>query len=123
LEEVIPSGKLDLADEIIKFDSPIKIKADIYRVVDVVTIDLSLSASMSAICSRCIEKFNFDFKKQLDLNFPVESPDMLIDLDQEIREEIIIDYSMKPLCRPDCKGLCPKCGKNLNQGGCSCGST
>ena len=35
-------------------------------------------------------------------------------------EEFVLSLPVKPLCRPDCKGLCPQCGKNLNDGTCSC---
>ncbi len=35
-------------------------------------------------------------------------------------EEFVLSLPVKPLCRPDCKGLCPQCGKNLNTGSCSC---
>jgi uncharacterized protein len=45
---------------------------------------------------------------------------LAIDLNPDIREEIILVYPIKPLCSIDCKGLCPKCGKNLNEGKCNC---
>jgi uncharacterized protein len=35
-------------------------------------------------------------------------------------EEFSLALPVKPLCRPDCKGLCPECGKNLNEGACGC---
>lgn len=43
-----------------------------------------------------------------------------IDLDKDIRDFAILSIPMKHLCSEDCKGLCPKCGKNLNEGPCSC---
>ena len=78
---------------------------------------------MQASCSRCLADFKIDYKKDIDLNYPVNNLEPTIDLDPDIREEIILDYPLKPLCRPNCKGLCLKCGKNLNEGGCTCGST
>jgi len=42
-------------------------------------------------------------------------------LDEMIRSEIILNLPMKPLCSPDCRGICPTCGKNLNLGPCECG--
>lgn len=35
-------------------------------------------------------------------------------------EEFVLALPVRPLCKPDCKGLCPDCGKNLNEGSCSC---
>jgi len=46
-----------------------------------------------------------------------------IDLGQMMREQFYLALPMKPLCRPDCKGLCPVCGKNRNRETCSCEST
>jgi uncharacterized protein len=43
-----------------------------------------------------------------------------IDLDKDIRDYAILAVPMKKLCSVDCKGLCPKCGNNLNEGPCNC---
>ena len=122
-EELTPS-ELDLETDTSKFRSPIKVKADVYRISNVVNVNLTWNALMHASCSRCLNEFEIDFKKNnIELNYPVNKSEPVIDLEPDIRGEIILDYPMKPLCSPDCKGLCPKCGKNLNQGGCSCGTT
>jgi uncharacterized protein len=113
--------ELDLETELIRFGSKVSARAEISRISNAVCVHLSVSAAMKTSCSRCLEDFEIDFKKDTDLNFPVDKTQTLIDLDPEIREEIMLDYPVKPLCAPDCLGLCPKCGKNLNLGGCSCG--
>ena len=43
-----------------------------------------------------------------------------IELDDLLREDILLELPTKFLCKPDCKGLCPGCGKNLNEGKCDC---
>lgn len=43
-----------------------------------------------------------------------------LDLEALLWEEFSLALPMKPLCRPDCRGLCPECGKNLNKGDCGC---
>ena len=43
-----------------------------------------------------------------------------LDLAPLLREEAILAIPMDALCRPDCAGLCPECGKNLNEGPCDC---
>ncbi len=45
----------------------------------------------------------------------------VIDLTQSIQENVFLSLPMKPLCRRDCPGLCPKCGHDLNEGPCGCG--
>ena len=37
-----------------------------------------------------------------------------------LREQVILDAPMQPLCREDCRGLCPQCGTNLNTDACAC---
>lgn len=120
LEENIAASILDLETDIIKFHSPIRIKAAVSKITNAVTVDLNLSAMMYANCSRCLNEFEVDLKKNLKLNYQVDKSMPIIDLTLKIREEIILDYPMKPLCSPDCKGLCPKCGKNLNIEKCNC---
>ena len=118
-EEFSPE-KLDLDTGIIKFRSPIKVKAEISKITNAISISLSLETTMVSTCSLCIEESEVRFKKSLALNYPVSREEHIIDLDPQIREEIILDYPLKPLCKPDCLGLCLKCGKNLNEGKCNC---
>jgi len=120
LEEDAASSTLDLDTDIIKFPGPINIKANVTRTIEVVTVNLTLKALMSVNCSRCLNEFSIDLKKSLKLNYPVNSAVQTIDLDPNIREEIILDYPVRFLCSPNCKGLCLKCGQNLNQSRCSC---
>lgn len=123
LKEEIDPSKLDLETELIRFRSPLSVSAQIHRITNAVTVKLNFKASMYSSCSRCLEEFDINLKKEVQLNYPVDKSILAIDLDPDIREEIILDYPIKPLCSPGCKGLCPKCGKNLNEGGCNCGST
>ena len=47
-------------------------------------------------------------------------PDETLDVDELVTEDILLDLPSKFLCSPDCKGLCPRCGKDLNEGDCGC---
>ena len=47
-------------------------------------------------------------------------PDFVLDLGEPIRQYGLMAEPLKPLCRPDCAGLCPSCGSNLNEGACGC---
>lgn len=49
-------------------------------------------------------------------------PDFVLDLREGVRQYILISEPAKPLCKPDCRGLCPNCGADLNQGPCRCAS-
>ncbi|MCX5707420.1 MAG: YceD family protein [Candidatus Omnitrophica bacterium] len=120
LAEDFTPEKLDLNTEIIKFREPVWVKAEISKITNAVTFDLDIEASMCCLCSRCLEEFTLPLHKRLRFSYPVDRSVQVIDLDPDIREEIILEYPVKPLCRADCHGLCVKCGQNLNLGKCSC---
>lgn len=52
--------------------------------------------------------------------FPLGEHGETLDLGPAIREQWVLEASVLPLCRPDCKGLCPTCGADLNAGPCAC---
>ena len=120
-EDVWAQG-LDLETDIVKFQGPLTIKAEVSRITNAVSVNMVLEAKMQMRCSRCLNEFEINFQRALELNYTANRLEPIIDLGQDVREEIILSYPLKPLCKPDCKGLCPKCGKNLNEGRCSCDS-
>jgi uncharacterized protein len=120
IEEEVSSGQLDIDTAIIRFRGPIKIKAQASLVTNALTVRLFIRGRICAVCSCCAEEFQADLEKQIDLNYSVNKSEPVIDLDPDIREEVLLGYPIKPLCRLDCLGLCAKCGSNLNQGNCNC---
>lgn len=91
-------------------------------------------------CSRCAEEYLFPFEIELyeeyvpEGNLQVEPEKELsaadlniftydrkeIDLEEVIRQNIIASLPLQPICKKECRGLCPSCGMNLNLGQCSC---
>ena len=118
--EEIPPAPLELDTELITFNGPLKIKAEISRITNTVTADLLLESTISTTCSRCLGKFEIPFQKKVRFCYPMDKGVSFIDLDPDIREEIILGYPIKFLCQENCKGLCEKCGHNLSQGPCKC---
>ena len=123
LEEEIKPAELDLETELIKFRSNLKVRASVFRAINAIIVELDMQALLSAPCSRCLEEFQWQFHKNTRMSYTFDSDTTFIDLNPDIREEVMLDYPIKPLCGPECKGLCVKCGKNKNEGGCNCGST
>ncbi|MDD3087872.1 MAG: DUF177 domain-containing protein [Candidatus Omnitrophica bacterium] len=122
IEEFSPDS-LDLDTDIIKFLKPIKAVALVRKSYNALQVVLTLSSRINITCARCLKDNEQDFIKKSELNYAVDKLNPDIELDPDIREEIILDYPIKPLCKADCRGLCPKCGENLNEGGCNCGIT
>lgn len=91
-------------------------------------------------CSRCLSlflypltlKFEEEYMPTVDVatGVPVSLPDEpglftidahhIIDLTEAVRQYLLLAVPMKPLCRNECAGICPNCGKNLNEGSCEC---
>ena len=83
-------------------------------------------------CDRCLKETPYSFS--LKVSDTIISPDLeaavseeeecivgyQVDVDNLIENEILMNWPMKVLCRPDCKGLCSVCGKDLNEGACGC---
>ena len=81
----------------------------------------TLEQDFDAVCSRCGGDFDFtatvpDFTVSLETDEHTE----YADLTDEVRQSIILALPTYPVCRPECLGVCPSCGKNLNEGSCGC---
>lgn len=118
LEERQDAASLDLMRDDLKFVSPIALTAFVARDKDEVFAHVAASGRIEAICGRCLSAYNIDFKKEFDFNYDVRGR-TTIDLTEDIRQEIILEYPLKPLCKENCKGLCQVCGRNLNEGSCA----
>ncbi|MFH1398202.1 MAG: DUF177 domain-containing protein [Candidatus Omnitrophota bacterium] len=119
-KDKIDPGSLDLDVGLVNFLEPIWFKAEIFKITNALSINLDLSSRMGFTCSRCLKDFQEDYQRNIQLNYSLESSQQVLDLDQDIREEIILEYPINPLCKTDCLGLCPQCGQNLNEEECNC---
>lgn len=72
----------------------------------------------SGDCARCLEPVTEAFQSALERTYELAQQE--IDISEEVRESVLLALPERMLCRPDCKGLCPQCGKNLNEGRCAC---
>ena len=103
-------------------------------------VTLNADARAQESCSRCLKNvdvpieitFEEEYVPVIDANTgaPVRDatapdtfrigPDFILDLREGVRQYILISEPAKPLCRADCRGLCPNCGADLNEGACKC---
>ncbi len=114
------------------------VEIDIEKDKDFVYIKGGVKGEIYLECVRCLEVFSrhvdisfdrvytpvFEIKEEVELRKSDLKVDFyrenVIDIHHLILEEIYLDIPMKPLCKPNCKGLCPVCGKNLNKEVCHC---
>ncbi len=110
----------------------IKGELDFTRVADGILAEGTLATSVETECARCTEPFYKATSIELEdiISLPgaaltQEKPvrvteDGWADLSPLIREYAWIELPVNPLCSPECRGLCPECGGNLNKGECKC---
>ncbi|MFH1853688.1 MAG: DUF177 domain-containing protein [Candidatus Omnitrophota bacterium] len=119
-EELDPhNDSLDLNNHDISFTKSIRVQAKVIKAGNEVLVDAMLEAPIEYTCSRCLAKFLDIFRKRFNTSYEAK-PGQIIIVDEDIRQEMILDYPMKSLCKSDCKGLCPNCGQNLNVESCEC---
>lgn len=79
---------------------------------------------LKCTCARCAEIFSTSLEDSSFLRaYEIKPGQFDVDLTPDLRESIILILPSNPLCRPDCKGLCPGCSVNLNEAACQCTST
>ena len=119
----------------LEFLKPIESCVEMTKMGFDVYLDCTFSTCVLVECCRCLEKSPFDIKVRYRMLFVPAGEDTegrtaedgvylyresTIDLADYICEAVRGELPRKPLCRPDCKGLCPHCGKNMNEGPCAC---
>src|SRR5262245_48854085 len=119
---------------------PIALAFDIFKSKEQFRLIGTVQTTLELPCSRCLDPFLLPVDQRFDLRYQphaqntgegereIEEDDLTtafyendaIDLGQLMREQFYLALPMKPLCRDDCKGLCPICGANLNRTTCDC---
>jgi uncharacterized protein len=120
--------------------APVQLELDVRKDKDKLRLRGRVRTTVHVECSRCLEPLPVAVDGQFDLLYLPETAapegqeqeladedvdtayyrDGIIDLAELVREQLYLALPMKPLCREDCRGLCPVCGTNLNTGSCTC---
>jgi uncharacterized protein len=105
-----------------------------------ILVKCAINTEVELTCSRCLKKFRQPLKIKFEEEFlptldilngtplpPSEESGAFtideqhtLDLTEAVRQYALMATPMKALCKKDCAGLCPTCGKNLNEGKCHC---
>ena len=129
------SREVDLSDltqrGVSLFRTPVSVQGEFSNRLGIVTLSAKAHFTYCAPCDRCAEETETVFDIPIEhclvtaLNDD-ENDDFLVvenmklDVDELIRSDVLLSLPTKYLCSEDCKGLCSKCGANLNLGACSC---
>ena len=112
---------------------PVVAVGTVRNTADVLMMKGTITTRIHGVCDRCAADFTQDVEIPIDVVlveefsnedsedewvFPLEADSA--DLEDIVRTVFVLNMDSKMLCSPDCKGLCCKCGKNLNDGPCGC---
>lgn len=129
-----PFSVKDIALEpIVYLDDPVSfsnvdIEGDLVGTGDAVAMKAVVTADVTSRCALCLEEAHAHLEADVDYRFsrtPADEDEYLIegykaDLDKPVMDALLLEMPMRFLCRPDCKGLCPVCGRNRNTENCTC---
>lgn len=101
---------------------------------DGVLLSGMVRAEVTGTCDRCLDPAHFTIASEIqeyylfrepeepgeDDDFEVLPEDRVVDLAEPLSDAVVMDTPFVVLCQPDCKGLCPHCGANLNRETCDC---
>ncbi len=121
-----------------QLEGPVEVSVSFYRAGTELFFAGMLKTRTGAVCARCLEDFELagdrpfrcvlspksigyddDNLRAEDLEFSLYEGEE-VDLSPLILEQVLLALPTRPLCREDCRGLCPHCGVNLNRNTCGC---
>jgi uncharacterized protein len=129
-----------IALESVKTVSPLHVFLKIRKIGSEVLVNGAIEGDVELLCSRCLNMYTTKVQSQINVVYEPSATinreehyrlkrDELdtgfykndtLDTDEVLVEQLLLNMPMKPLCSSDCKGICPKCGADLNISGCSC---
>ncbi len=120
----------------VSFTSDVKVTGEIVNMAGYIRLTGEVSVDYTTECARCLKPLDRTFKASFErsvvnagglVNASDEENDDYIEvengqlmLEPTVAEIISLEIPSRELCSEDCKGLCPKCGKDLNTGDCGC---
>jgi uncharacterized protein len=115
------------------FATPVNIKGQVYNRAGIVKIKFATEFTLNIICDRCLKEFDrsysYEFEHIVVKSLTTDNDEYIvadnesIDLKEIAISDLLLQLPSKLLCDENCKGLCMKCGCNLNESQCDCFSS
>ena len=136
-EALVPVASVGLVYEEVEFIKPLSCAVQLFRQGnDNVYVAADIETKISVECRRCISSFEVDVTTTLELLFIIGSESSeqreaderyydgeTLDISEDVRQGLILEMPIWPLCSEMCEGLCLECGSDLNSEACSCEAT
>jgi len=132
-EEMAP---IDLGRSLLELVGPVEFVGQATNTGRRIVVRGFAKGRATAVCGRCLEEFAMDLATAIDESYyradeaPAEpgdderiyGEDDIIDISCDIEQAFVLTLPIRIVCRDECRGLCPRCGRDLNTGECSCGA-
>ena len=126
--------ELDITDTDLKVTAPIRLEGVVENAGDVILLKADVKTEIERTCGRCLKVFTEPLAAQVVEKFyPAGAENIendafiyesdLLDITEPVRESLLLAVPLQSLCREDCRGLCPVCGADRNEGDCGCDAT
>ena len=137
---VYQPGELDLLDELVHLNGPASVTGKVRRSGKQVFVKGHIDSQARVECDRCLKPVELSLNTDFELEYVTDedyksssvaelTEDAMslsvfdgeaIDLDEIVREQVLLLVPARTLCGQDCKGICPTCGADRNDGDCGC---
>jgi uncharacterized protein len=117
-ESSLDPKNLDMGRFDLHILEPILVSSLITKAENEIIVQSNITCIINMSCARCLEEFDKKIHVSTILNYRA-NPGDVIDITEDIRQEMILQYPMIPVCKDSCKGLCQSCGQNLNKNLCN----
>ncbi len=118
-------------DGVFPFTTPVSLLGEIANRAGIVSLTAVATFDFTAFCDRCAAEFTKVFRVPVEHTLvsslsDEENDDFIVvpadglDIERLTLEDIYLFLPSKLLCKEDCKGVCPSCGADLNEGSCNC---
>jgi len=144
LKEPVTSFKFEETSEQLGFDSKeialtgtVKCEVEIHNLEYRFRVIGKIKATVAFDCGRCLKGFKTKLNPEFDLVYVKDGADKegeikrdevdelvlegdILDLDEDVRQTLLLELPLSPACKESCKGLCSYCGADLNKKKCKC---
>ena len=140
-EDQLDLPVLKAGPDLYDFEGPLSWQADVTNTGGALLVTGEVRGTARTSCARCLKEFSFPVVGEIEGYFLIDPADERSDDEEEFEEEfevladdrtidflplitaaLRLEFPLIPLCSDDCKGLCPTCGADLNEGPCACGA-
>jgi uncharacterized protein len=127
------------------FSDPVRVRVNLSRSGKIILVKSAIEARVKCTCARCLDPFTLTLSSEIRFSLkPRPDPNLAsaeeveltrddvetdfyegedVDVSPLIQDQALLTLPSKVICREDCRGLCPHCGKNLNRETCQCRSS